>query len=121
MAATDLPTLPASPQLANGGEANMTRTEFLSWAKTARLRNTASLEAARMVLTGDMRPGDAAKAAGCSPQAVTNVLRKIKDAMKLRVAAGEFQPESLHAPRNFTSAEADVAQPEPFSAEPSGR
>ncbi|WP_157609636.1 hypothetical protein [Variovorax sp. Root473] len=59
----------------------MTRTEFQGLAKAARLRNTASLEAARMVLTGDMRPGEAAKATGCSPQAVTNVLRKVKDAM----------------------------------------
>ncbi|MNL41445.1 hypothetical protein D3C87_1638530 [compost metagenome] len=59
----------------------MTRTEFHGWAQAARLRNTASLEAARMVLTGDLRPSEAAKAAGCSPQSVTNALRKIKDVM----------------------------------------
>lgn len=59
----------------------MTRTEFQAWAQVARLRPSVSLDAARMVLTGDMRPGEAAKAAGANPQAVTNVLRKIKLAM----------------------------------------
>ncbi|QFZ83532.1 hypothetical protein GFK26_12565 [Variovorax paradoxus] len=59
----------------------MTRTEFERLATLARLRHTPSKEAARMVLTGDMRPGEAAKISGSSPQAVTNALRKIKDAM----------------------------------------
>ena len=65
----------------------MTRTEFNGWAQAARLRRTATLDAARMVLTGDMRPGEAARAAGVSPQTVTNVLRKIKDAAAASVAA----------------------------------
>jgi predicted DNA-binding protein (UPF0251 family) len=58
----------------------MTRTEFDRRVIAARLRKTATLDAARMVLTGDMRPGEAAKAFGVSPQTVTNVVRKIKDA-----------------------------------------
>ncbi|MCY1215430.1 hypothetical protein D3C87_1076830 [compost metagenome] len=90
-----MPTLPASQQLANDGETIMTRTEFLSWAKAARLRNTSSLEAARFVLTGNMRPGEAAKAAGCSPQSVTNTLRKIKDVM----TASRAGDASFTAPR----------------------
>ncbi|MNR13284.1 hypothetical protein D3C85_1296800 [compost metagenome] len=69
---------PAHEQLVNEGDTDMTRTEFQNWAKIANLRSTASLEAARMVLTGDMRPSEAARAAGASPQAVANVLRKIK-------------------------------------------
>lgn len=68
---------PAPEPLANEGDTDMTRTEFQNWAKMANLRSTAFLEAARMVLTGDMRPGDAAKVVGASPQAVANVLRKI--------------------------------------------
>lgn len=86
------PRLRPSQQLANDGETIMTRTEFQGWATAARLRDTKSLEAARFVLTGNMRPGEAAKAAGCSPQALTNTLRKIKDAM---AAANALEVEAL--------------------------
>lgn len=65
----------------------MTRTEFNGWVQAARLRRTATLDAARMVLTGDMRPGEAAKAVGVSPQTVTNVLRKLKDAAAASAAS----------------------------------
>ena len=73
----------------------MTRTECLDLAKAAHLRNTASREAARMVLTGDMRPGEAAQAAGCSQQAVTNALSKIKVAI---AATGNAQTTAPMAP-----------------------
>lgn len=51
-------------------------------ATTANPRNTASLEAARKVLTSDVRPDEAVWAICANPQAATKVLRKIRNAME---------------------------------------
>ncbi|MGJ7606859.1 hypothetical protein ACSFA7_21130 [Variovorax sp. LT1R20] len=60
----------------------MTRSEFNTLSRRARLRETRSRDAAYMVLVGGVRPGVAAREVGTSPQALTNTLRKLRDAMK---------------------------------------
>jgi hypothetical protein len=60
----------------------MTRSEFNALSRRARLRETRSRDAAYMVLVGGVRPGVAAREVGTSPQALTNTLRKLRDAMK---------------------------------------
>ena len=60
----------------------MTRSEFNTLSSRARLRETRSRDAAYMVLVGGVRPGVAAREVGTSPQALTNTLRKLRDAMK---------------------------------------
>lgn len=60
----------------------MTRSEFNALSKRARLRATLSRDAAYMVLVGGVRPGIAAREVGTTPQALTNTLRKLRDAMK---------------------------------------
>ena len=57
----------------------MTKTEFEKLAMRAKVRETPSLKAARLVLLAGMRQGDAAKEAGTTPQSLNNILRKIKD------------------------------------------
>jgi hypothetical protein len=59
----------------------MTRSEFNTLSRRARLRETRSRDAAYMVLVGGVRPGVAAREVGTSPQALTNTLRKLRDAM----------------------------------------
>ncbi|SFP31206.1 hypothetical protein [Variovorax sp. 770b2] len=59
----------------------MTRSEFKALSRRARLRETPSRDAAYMVLVGGVRPGVAAREVGTSPQALTNILRKLRDAM----------------------------------------
>ncbi|MGF6347108.1 hypothetical protein [Variovorax sp. W2I14] len=59
----------------------MTRSEFNALSKHARLRATLSRDAAYMVLVGGVRPGTAAREVGTTPQALTNTLRKLRDAM----------------------------------------
>ena len=59
----------------------MTRTEFQTLSSLARLRDTPSRRAAYLVLVCGARPSVAAQEAGTSPQALTNALRKLKDAM----------------------------------------
>jgi hypothetical protein len=60
----------------------MTRSEFKALSRRARLRETPSRDAAYMVLVGGARPGVAAREVGTSPQALTNILRKLRDAME---------------------------------------
>ena len=58
----------------------MTKTEFQELARLARVRESPSLKAARLVFLAGMRPGDAARETGTTPQALNNILRKIRDA-----------------------------------------
>ncbi len=60
----------------------MTRSEFMALSTRAGLRETPSRDAAYMVLVGGIRPGIAAREVGTSPQALTNVLRKLRAAMQ---------------------------------------
>ena len=58
----------------------MTRSEFKALYGRARLRETPSRDAAYLVPVSGARPSVAAREAGTSPQALTNILRKLKDA-----------------------------------------
>ncbi|MDP9891272.1 hypothetical protein J2W32_000369 [Variovorax boronicumulans] len=74
----------------------MTRSEFNALSKRARLRATLSRDAAYMVLVGGVRPGIAAREVGTTPQALTNTLRKLRDAMKESTAHGRTHATADH-------------------------
>jgi hypothetical protein len=61
----------------------MTRTQFERLSTLAKVRDTPSLKAARLVLLAGIRPGEAARESGTTPQALSNVLRKIKASMSM--------------------------------------
>jgi hypothetical protein len=56
----------------------LTSAEFWKAAEVLHLQPTPSLAAARLVLVEGMRPAKAARQLNTSPQALTNVLRKIR-------------------------------------------
>jgi len=75
----------------------MTRSEFIALCKRARLRETPSRDAAYMVLVSGTRPSVAAREVGTSPQALTNILRKLRDAMEESPGHSRaHSPEQLH-------------------------
>ncbi|ADU36799.1 hypothetical protein [Variovorax paradoxus] len=74
----------------------MTRSEFNALSKRARLRATLSRDAAYMVLVGGVRPGIAAREVGTTPQALTNTLRKLRDAMKESTAHSRTHAAADH-------------------------
>ncbi|MCR6476324.1 hypothetical protein NU688_09170 [Variovorax sp. ZS18.2.2] len=74
----------------------MTRSEFNALSRRARLRETPSRDAAYMVLVGGVRPGVAAREVGTSPQALTNTLRKLRDAMKESIDHGHTHSIADH-------------------------
>mgnify|MGYP003594790097 CR=1 FL=1 len=65
----------------------MTAGQFAALAELLRLRGGASQEAARLVLVEQLTPAEAARAAGCSPQAVSNVLASCRRGLELAQAA----------------------------------
>ena len=67
----------------------MTNASFEALAQLLRLRQGPQREAARLVLVDGVRQADAARAAGCSPSALSNTLRACKSGLDLaRTAAG---------------------------------
>ncbi|WP_443191416.1 hypothetical protein [Pseudomonas indica] len=68
----------------------MTREQFAALAELLRLRSSASQEAARLVLVDGLSPSEAARQAGTTPQAVSNVLASCRKGIELaRIAAGQ--------------------------------
>lgn len=65
----------------------MTAEQFSALADLLRLRGGASQEAARLVLVEKLPPAEAARMAGCSPQAVSNVLASCRRGLELAQAA----------------------------------
>lgn len=65
----------------------MTADQFSALAELLRLRGGVSQEAARLVLVEKLPPAEAARMAGCSPQAVSNVLASCRRGLELAQAA----------------------------------
>lgn len=61
----------------------MTLDQFHAIAVLIRMRGGPSEEAARLVLVDGMRPCDAARKVGLSPQGVSDAVRRVKNAAKL--------------------------------------
>jgi hypothetical protein len=61
----------------------MTSKRFSDLARLIRMRGGPSQEAARLVLVVGMKPADAARKTGISPQGVSNAVTRIKRAMEL--------------------------------------
>lgn len=61
----------------------MSPEQFGALAQLLRLRKGPQREAARLVLVEEMRQADAARQAGCSPQALGNTLRAIRNGIAL--------------------------------------
>jgi hypothetical protein len=57
--------------------------QFRAVAKLISLRTGPAQNAAREVLVKGAAPGQAANAAGCSPQSAANTIKRIKRAMQL--------------------------------------
>lgn len=68
----------------------MTSEQFQALAELLRLRGSASQEAARLVLVDGLSPSEAARQAGTTPQAVSNVLASCRRGLDLaKIAAGQ--------------------------------
>lgn len=63
--------------------AKLTAAQFAALAELLRLRGGASQEAARLVLVDGLTPAEAARQAGTTPQAVSNVLASCRRGLDL--------------------------------------
>lgn len=72
----------------------MTDTQFAALAALLRLRAGPAQVAARLVLVEGLRPAEAARQAGCSPQAVSNTLAACRRGIALAQAAVGTQEEA---------------------------
>lgn len=70
----------------------MTREQFEAVAKLIRSGDSPSRTAARLVLVDGLIPAEAARQAGCTPQAASNALRAYRDAAALIEAAWGIGP-----------------------------
>jgi predicted DNA-binding protein (UPF0251 family) len=61
----------------------VTPDQFSALASLIRMRGGQSQEAARLVLVEGMRPCDAARKVGLSPQGVNDAVRRVKNAAKV--------------------------------------
>lgn len=61
----------------------MTPVQFDALAELLRMQDSASHTAARLVLVDGLKPAEAARQAGTSPQAVNGVLRRCQRGMEL--------------------------------------
>lgn len=64
----------------------MTDASFSALAQLLRLRASPSREAARLVLVHGMRPAEAARSAGCTPQAASNAIARCRRGIELALA-----------------------------------
>lgn len=70
----------------------MTEQQFAALAELIRLRGGHSQQAARLILVDGLAPGEAAKRAGISPAAASNVLASCRRGLALcAVACGAVQ------------------------------
>ena len=70
----------------------MTNAQFFALAKLLHLRTGAAQEAARLVLVGGHRVGEAAVLAGVSSNSVTNAVARMRRGMELARAATAADP-----------------------------
>lgn len=62
---------------------HMTPQQYDALAELLRLQDSPSREAVRLVLVDGLKPAEAARQAGVSPQAVSNALRRCRNGMAL--------------------------------------
>lgn len=70
----------------------MTCEQFNALAQLLRLRAGPAREAARLVLVDGHRPAEAARLAGCTPQAASNTLSRCRRGLALAQAAVGLPP-----------------------------
>lgn len=70
----------------------MTECQFLALADLLRLRESPSRAAARLVLVDGLAPAAAARAAGTTPQAVSNALASCRRGIALAKIVSGFSP-----------------------------
>ncbi len=71
----------------------MTKEQFAALADLLRLRDSPSRAAARLVLVDELTPAEAARAAGTTPQAVSNALASCRRGIALaQIVAGTSTP-----------------------------